>query len=48
MNAPNGTLFLDAAGTKTEDTFTPHFLKRIYKVYFAIGAEYFCRVFQNI
>ena len=35
-------------GQKQKTPLLPDFLKRICKVYFATGAEYFCRVFQNI
>ena len=43
MNTPNGTLFLEAIGTKTEDTFTAGFFKEDLQGLFC----YWCRVFLS-
>ena len=45
MNTPK----LEAVGTKTEDTSIAWFLKKnLQSLFFAIAAEYFCRVFQDV
>ena len=44
----NCTLFLEAVETKTEDSFIVSFLKEDLQSLFAIAADSFRRLFENI